>query len=65
MTIPHTTRSIRKRTTRDVRTPSSSPMPMYEWPDESSDEDPTYEPSDSSDTSSDISLDVEVDDDDE
>ena len=35
---------------------------MYEWPDESSDEDPTYEPSDTSDTSSDISLEDENDD---
>jgi len=61
MSIPHT-RSIRKRTRRDIRTPSSSPVPMYEWPDESSDEDPTYEPSETSDTSSDISLEDEIDD---
>jgi len=59
MSIPHT-RSIRKRTHRDVRTPSSSQLPMYEWPDESSDEDPTYEPSETPDTCSDVSLDDEI-----
>jgi hypothetical protein len=57
------TRSLRKRSVRDIKTPSSSPLSeISPWPDEDSDEDPTYTPSEASDSISTVSLEDEEDD---